>query len=77
MWFGCGNESWSLGAWWWLLPLACMILCVLLCRLFRRRWAGIGPCGWRGDRRAEMGAMKDEIKKLREEIDRMKGKGEK
>jgi hypothetical protein len=63
---------------WWLIPLICIVLCFLMCRLFRRRAdAGQGHfCGWRVPSRndADLEALWGEIRELKEEIGKMKGK---
>jgi len=74
MWCWYGNGSGSLWGWWWLIPLVGMILCVLLCRFFRRRSVGARFCGWGGVRRTEVEELKNEIRELREELGKMKGK---
>jgi hypothetical protein len=76
MWCWSGNECGSLWGWWWLIPLVCMILCVLSCRSARRRPDGARFCGWGGVRRTDVEAMKNEIRELKEELGKMKGKQE-
>ncbi len=74
MWCWSGNECGSLWGWWWLIPLICMILCVWSCRSARRRPDGARICGWGSPRRTDIEAMKNEIRELREEMVKMKGK---
>jgi hypothetical protein len=74
MWCWYGNECGAPWGWWWLIPLVCMILCVLSCRFSRRRPDGKRFCGWGGHHRTDVEAMKNEIRELKEELGKMNGK---
>ena len=93
MWCWGSNEGAFLWGWWWLIPLACVILCIWSCRASHRRADGTARfCGWRGPRRPDAGgwrfcgwktpyradgdleALRGEIRELREELGKMKGK---
>lgn len=72
----CGywNGPAALWGWWWLIPLAGIILCFAMFRFFRRRWVDAPFCGRGGVHRTEVDALKEEIRGLREELTKMKGK---
>jgi len=66
----CGDASWA--GWWWLVPLICMALCIMM-RMFSGKRAASGRFGcWGGRSDADFGRMEKEIGELREEIARMK-----
>ena len=68
-----GSASGPLGGFWWLIPLVGIILCIALCRFFRSRSIGRRFCGWQRVRSADVEALKNEIRELREEIGKVKG----
>jgi len=70
----CGNASSFAGGWWWVIPIAAMALCILICFFTRFRFAG--RCGRRpgGARRDDWTEIKKEIGSLKEEIDKIKEK---
>jgi hypothetical protein len=70
-WFG--NVAWP--AWgWWLAPLVCMALCVLMCLFLRWGMAGRRFCrpGWFHS--ADVDEMKKEIAELKEIVGSLDGK---
>ncbi|PKN34018.1 MAG: hypothetical protein CVU61_10510 [Deltaproteobacteria bacterium HGW-Deltaproteobacteria-19] len=68
-------ETWpTLAGWWWLVPLLCMTLCVLMCLLFRSR---MGTGRWSccmGRRRDDLEEIKREIAGLRDAIGQAGGR---
>ncbi len=68
------SEPGTLWGWWWLIPLAGIVLCFVMFRFFRRRRADVPFCGWEGVHRTEVDALKEEIRGLRDELAKMKGK---
>lgn len=70
-WFG--NVAWP--AWgWWLVPLVCMVFCMMMCVFFRKRMHGRRFCCWSGVDSADVAEMKKEIKALKEMIENNKQK---
>lgn len=77
-WFGEG--SWSGWGWWWVFPLICMAVCMMMCMFSgsparSRPWRCCGPWGRRdGTPDADLQALRKEITELREEIQKQKTK---
>ena len=69
----CGDAS--LWGWWWLVPLFGIVLCIIMCRLFRSSAAG-GRfcCGGGNTPDGRLDEVKKEIRELREEIGKIKEK---
>jgi phosphate/sulfate permease len=68
----CGDASWSVGGWWWLVPLIGMALCITLCMLFRSSMTGRHFCCWGGVPDNRLDEVRKEIRELKEEIGKMK-----
>jgi len=67
-WFAEAWTTWT--AWWWVIPLLCMALCIVMCFLFRS--GRIGDAGrWSccmGHRKADLEEIRKEIAGLRQTI---------
>jgi hypothetical protein len=73
MWFYDGTGgTWG---WWWLVPLICMALCMVMCIRMRSRTPGGRFCCWGWSCTADLDEIKKEIRELKEEIGSIK-KGE-
>lgn len=70
----CGDASWSAWGWWWVAPLIGIVLCIMLCRLFRTSTAGRRFCCWGGVPDAGLAEVRRELRELKEEIGKMKEK---
>lgn len=71
----CGNASSFAAGWWWVIPIAAMALCILICFFTRFRFTGWRCCLPSGARRDDWTEIKKEIGWLKEEIKRIKEKG--
>jgi len=69
-----GNASWPVWAWWWVVPIIIIALCMIMCLFFRSRFAGRRFCCWGGAHPADLEEMKKEIRELKEELSKIKGK---
>jgi hypothetical protein len=69
-----GNASWPVWAWWWVVLLVGIALCIMMCLFFRSRFDGGRFCCWGGARPADLEEMKKEIGELKEELGKIKGK---
>ena len=68
----CGDASGSVWGWWWVVPLIGIVLCILLCRLFRSSTAGSHFCCWGGAPDGRPDEVRKEIRDLKEEIRKIK-----
>ena len=68
----CGDASWPVWGWWWVVPLIGIALCIMLCRLFRSATAGSRFCCWGGTPEGRLDDVKKEIRELKEEIGKIK-----
>ena len=55
------------------MPLIGMILCIMMCRLFRSSAAGSRFCCWGGVPDGRLEEVKKELRELKEEIGKIKG----
>ena len=70
----CGDASWTIWGWWWVMPLIGIALCIMICLFFRSRFVDGRFCCWGGARPADLEEMKKEIRELKEELGKIKGK---
>lgn len=70
----CADASWPLWGCWWVVPLIGIALCIMMCLFFRSRFAGGRISCWGGARPADLEEMKKEIRELKEELGKIKGK---
>jgi hypothetical protein len=68
-----GNASWPVWGW-WVAPIIGISLCMIMCLFFRSRFAGGRFCCWGSARPADLEKMKKEIRELKEELIKIKGK---
>lgn len=69
-----GDTSCFTGGWWWIIPMAVMALCMLLCFFRKSGFAG-RRFRFPGSTRQDDGEeMKKEVKSLKEEINKLKQK---
>ena len=71
-WYGSApSPVWGL---WWIMPIICIALCIIMCIFFRSRFAGRRFC-WRGGTyHNDFVEMKKEIRELKEELKKIKAK---
>jgi hypothetical protein len=69
----CGG-SWPVWAWWWVVPLIGIALCITMCVFFRSRMGNRRFCCWTGVGTHDLEEMKDEIGKLKEDMKKFKEK---
>lgn len=74
MFWWYGNASCPVWGWWWVLPIICIAMCIIMCLFIRSRMVGKRNCGWGSTRHGDLEEMKKEIRVLKEEIDKIKGK---
>ncbi len=67
----CGDWTWSGWGWWWVVPLVGMALCMIACLAGARR-TGRGFCCWHGHRDGDLKALRDEIGRMRKDMEDMK-----
>jgi hypothetical protein len=72
----CGDASWTVSGWWWMVPLIGFVLCMMMCMVFRSRMAGRRFCCWGGTGATDLGEVKKEIKVLKDEMENFKTKKE-
>jgi hypothetical protein len=72
--WSCGDASWSVWGWWWVVPLIGIALCIILSRLFRSSRAGRSFCCWGGMPDDGLADVRKEIRELKEEIGKIKGR---
>lgn len=66
VWFG--DLTWpALG--WWVVPLICMVFCMIMCIFSKKRIHGRRFCCWSGINSADVDEMKKEIAELKEMIE--------
>ena len=70
----CGDASWPIWGWWWVAPIIGIALCIIMCLFFRSRFAGGRFCCWGSTHRADPEEMRKEVRELKEEIVKIKGK---
>jgi hypothetical protein len=70
-WWG-GDATWSVCGWWWMVPLIGIVLCIMMCRLFRASTTGRRFCCWGGKSDAGLADARKEIRELKEEIGKIK-----
>lgn len=68
----CGGASWS--GWWWVVPLIGIVFCIVMCRVFRSSAAGSRFCCGGGPPAGPLDEMRKEIRELRDEIGKMRGR---
>ncbi len=66
----CGDASWA--GWWWVVPLIGIVICIMMCRLFRSSAAGGRFCCWGGASDGRLDEVRREIRELKEEVGKMK-----
>ena len=67
------NSVQSMWAVWWIFPLMCVAVMIIMCVVFRRRGGHGGMCcGWRPT--DEMDDLRREMRELRDEIAKIKTK---
>jgi len=69
-----GNASWPLWVWWWVVPIIGIALCMIMCLFLRSRFAGGRFCFWGSAHSDDLEEMKKEIRELKEELSKIKGK---
>jgi len=69
-----GNALWPVWGWWWVVPIIGIALCIIMCLFFRSRFAGSRFCGWASASSSDLEEMKKEIRELKEELSKLKGK---
>lgn len=74
MYWWCGNASCPVLGWWWVVPIIGIALCIIMCLFFRSRFAGGRFCCWDSAHPTDLDEMKKEIRELKEEIGKIKGK---
>lgn len=72
MW--CIDGSWSIWAWWWVVPLVGIALCIVMCLFFRSRMGNRCFGCFPSDDSANLDEMKKEIGKLKADVKKMKDK---
>ena len=70
----CGDLSWPIWPWWWVVPLVGIALCITMCMFFKSRMRNRHFCCWGGDRSANLDEMKREIESLKVDMEKMKEK---
>ncbi len=74
MYWWYGNASCPVWGWWWVVPIIGIALCLIMFLFFRSRFAGGRFCCWGSARPTDFEEMKKEIRELKEEIGKIKGK---
>ena len=69
----CGG-SWPVWAWWWVVPLVGIALCITMCMFFKSRRGNRRFCCFGGVGSADLEEMEKEIGDLKADIEKMKGK---
>ncbi|MBP8981114.1 MAG: hypothetical protein KBG09_07730, partial [Syntrophobacterales bacterium] len=69
----CGG-AWPVWAWWWVVPLVGIALCITMCVFFRLRMGNRRFCCFGGAGSAELDETKKAIGGLKADIEKMKGK---
>jgi|WetSurMetagenome_2_1015567.scaffolds.fasta_scaffold394193_2 hypothetical protein len=70
----CGDGSWTMWAWWWVVPLVGIVLCITMCMFFKSRMGTRHFCSWGGVGSTDLEEMKNEIEKLKVDIEIVKEK---
>jgi hypothetical protein len=55
-------------SWWWLIPVVCIILCMLSCRFSKHHGAGRGWCCGRGHNSDAINELRKEVQDLKERM---------
>jgi len=74
MYWWYGNASCPVWGWWWVVPIIGIALCIIMCLFFRSRFSGGRFCCWGSAHPTNLEEMKKEIRELKEEIGKIKGK---
>jgi len=61
-------------AWWWVVPLVGIALCIMMCMFFKSRMGNRRFCCWGGVGSTDLEEMKKEIRELKEELGKIKKK---
>ena len=70
----CGDASWTAWGWWWVVPLVGIALCIMMCMFFKSRRGNGHFCCWGGVGSADLDEMKNEIGKMKIDIEKIKEK---
>ncbi len=68
----CGDASSSVWGWWWVVPLAGIVLCIVMCRFFRSSVAGGRFCCGGGTPGGRLDEVTKELAELKEEIGKIR-----
>ena len=69
----CGG-GWPVWAWWWVVPLVGIALCITMCLVFRSRGSNRRFCCFGGMGSVELDEMKKELGRMKVDMEKLKEK---